>query len=131
MAFDRFNVFPPVAQGGVPGDLHGSPQMAGVIKPCLLPVVLVSLFPSIGVGQLAGPAASSSQSTGAQQRPDAQQANTVPRPEATKPPAPSAAQQFVKHGARDRSTACNAARIDKRGQLDCGMHGKAAKPNPR
>lgn len=105
--------------------------MAGIVKPCLFLVVLVSLFPSIDVGQAADPAPSSSQSSGVQKKPAAPQSNTAARSDSAKPPAPSVAQQFVKHGARDRSTACNAARTDKKGQLDCGMHGKAAKPNPR
>jgi hypothetical protein len=65
------------------------------------------------------------------QQGDDQQGDDDQWPKSAKPPAPSAAQQFVKHGARDPSTACTTARTEKNGQLDCGMHGKAAKPNPR
>jgi hypothetical protein len=88
------------------------------LRSCLYIIVVASLLPGIGVGQTTNPATSS-------------QTDANARAKSAKRPAPSAAQEFVKHGARDPSTACTAARTDKNGQLDCGMHGKAAKPNPR
>ena len=93
---------------------------------------VASLLPGIGVGQTTNPATSSDQSTVVQQKkPAPEQTDANARAKSAKRQAPSAAQEFVKHGARDPSTACTAARTDKNGQLDCGMHGKAAKPNPR
>src|SRR5262249_21816871 len=60
--------------------------------------------------------------------------NATSAPAGQKTPTQSPAQELVKHGAPNPSTACSTARLDKNGQLDCGTHGKAAtsgKPDPR
>src|SRR5262249_37159898 len=103
------------------------------LESCLYLILAASLLPGVGVGQTTDPATSSDQPTVVQQKKKLapEQSSATGRPKSTKPPAPSAAQQFVKHGARHPSTACTTARTDKNGQLECGMHGKAAKPNPR
>jgi hypothetical protein len=105
--------------------------MSSRVKPWLYLVALGFLCPEIGVGQAPDPGTRSSQSRAVQKKPAAHGPDTAARSTASKRPAPSAAAELVKHGAHDQSTACNAARTDKSGQLDCGMHGKAAKPNPR
>jgi len=102
------------------------------LESCLYLIVAASLLPGIGAGQTTNPATSSDQSTVVQKKKPAPEQTDASAPaKSAKRPAPSAAQEFVKHGARDPSTACTTARTDKNGQLDCGMHGKAAKPNPR
>jgi hypothetical protein len=103
------------------------------LESCLYLIVAASLLPGVGVGQATNPTTTSDQSTVVQHKKKAppEQTDVAAQPKLAKPPAPSAAQQFVKHGARDPSTACTSARTDKNGQLDCGMHGRAAKPNPR
>jgi len=78
-------------------------------------------------------AAQPAQQAPAPAQPSQQQAAQPAQPVAVKPSktTPSVGQQFVEHGARNPGTACNSARVDKKGQLDCGMHGKAATPQPK